>query len=303
MADHACQSFCVRDPMAALLRLAGKFAILSRPILITGEPGTGKTFLARWIHEMSGRPGGFISLHCRELALDTGMAELFGHTAGAFTGATRDRKGLLETHNRGTVSLEEIGIATAAVQEKLLKPLEDRNLRRMGEDRPRLLDVRIIATTNEDLGAALAKGTLRADLLDRCGPFRLAVPPLRERREEILPLARYFIARAAAECGRPVPRLMPDAIRALRDAPWPGNVRQLDQDCAYAVVMEDEGRPITAGSLPPLGDGAPPSRPRLTLETVREMVAGAGGNVARAARENGWSERQLRRVLGAATNG
>jgi DNA-binding NtrC family response regulator len=283
--------------MAGVLALAAKFAILPRPLLITGEPGTGKTRLARRIHELSGRPGGFMSLGCRVLALETGMAELCGHTTGAFTGAVRDRKGLLETHNRGTLSLEELGIATEAVQEMLLQVLEDGNVRRLGDDRSRPLDVRFIATTNEDLEAALAKGTLRADLLDRFGPFRLAVPPLRERREEILPLARHFIARAAAECGRLVPRLMPDAIRALRDAAWVGNVRELNKACAYAVAVEDEGRPITAASLPPLGDGAPRSRPRLTLETVREMVDRAGGNVARAARENGWSERQLRRVL------
>ena len=299
MADHAWQSYCVRDPMAAVLRLAAKFAILARPILITGEPGTGKTHLARRIHELSGRRGGFMSLGCQVLALETGMAELCGHTAGAFTGAVRDRKGLLETHNHGTLSLEELGIAPLPVQEKLLQLLEDGMVRRLGDDRSRPLDVRFVATTNEDLGAAVAKGALRADLLDRFGPFRLAVPPLRERREEILPLARHFIARAAAACSRPAPTLMPDAIRALRGAHWAGNVRELELACAYAVAVEDAGRPITAASLPPLGGHPPRPRPRLTLETVRGMVASAGGNVARAARENGWSDRQLRRVLGA----
>ena len=297
MADHAWQSPCVQSPMSAVLALAAKFAVLSRPILITGEPGTGKTLLARRIHELSRRLGAFLSLHCRALALDTGMAELCGHTKGAFTGAMGDRKGLLETHHGGTLCLEEIGIATAEVQEKLLQPLEDRNVRRLGEDRTRPLDVRMIATTNEDLAAALVRGSFRADLLDRFGPFRLAVPPLRERREEILPLARHFLERAAAECGRPVPRLMPDAIRALRAAPWPGNVRQLEQACAYAVAMEEPGRPITAGSLPVWEDHAAPGRGRLTLEVARRLVGGEGGNLARAARKSGWSERQLRRVL------
>jgi DNA-binding NtrC family response regulator len=294
MADQPWQWFGLSPSQGRLRHEAELFAATPWPILITGERGTGKTALARVIHCLSGREGAFTKQCAPEFATDTGIAELHGHSAGAFTGAVRDRKGLLESANRGTFFLDEIGVASPGLQQLLLRLLEDPEVRRMGDDRPRPLGVRFIAATNEDLEAAIQEGRFRFDLLDRFGYFRLKVPALRERPEEIVPLALGFL-RQAAEClGKPTPDLSPDAAELLERNPWPGNVRQLQFACRIAVTMTPAGGRITAASLP---EALQRPNGRLTTERVREWIAAENGNLSRAARKNGYTDRHLRRIL------
>ena len=295
MPEHLWQWFGEPSSRSQFRALAELFAATPWPLLLLGERGTGKTALAREMHALSRRFGAFVKQPALGLGADTAIAELQGHVAGAFTGATGSRGGLIQAAKDGTFFLDEIGIAPPALQGLFLQLLEDRDVRLMGSERTRPLNVRFIAATNEDLPAAIEGGRFRADLLDRFGEFRLEVPPLRDRRDEIIGLALLFIQRAAATLKRSPPQLDPGAARMLTNAAWPGNVRDLESACRYAVLMTPGGERITPGRLP----GSLQEEPgRLTPALVREWIAAAGGNLARAARAHGYTERHLRRVLG-----
>ncbi len=208
--------------------------------LIKGETGTGKELVARMLHYWSNRADGpFLAINCKALADGVVESELFGHEKGSFTGAIRDRAGCFERASGGTLFLDEIGEAGPDFQAKLLRVLEDGEVLRVGGSKPRKVDVRIIAATNRKLRGEVAAGRFRADLYFRLCLIPLRIAPLRERREDILPLAHHFLAFHSNDAGRPL-MLSPQAEEALLSYPWPGNVRELENVIERAVVMSGQ---------------------------------------------------------------
>ncbi len=238
--------------MRRLLELADRIAPTEATILVTGESGTGKERLARRIHGHSKRARGpFLAINCGALPESLLESELFGHKRGAFTGAASDHRGLFDAAAAGTLFLDEIGEISLAVQVKLLRALQEHTVRPVGATKDIAVDVRIIAATNRDLAAMVEAGTFRADLYYRLRVVPLELPPLRERREDILPLAREFIARVCAQnhCGPCT--LRPKTLDLLAAYHWPGNVRELENAIERAVLLA-EGQPaIDPADLPP----------------------------------------------------
>jgi DNA-binding NtrC family response regulator len=218
-------------------------------ILICGESGTGKELVARALHVDSKRAAGpFVAVNCGAFAETLLESELFGHEKGAFTGASATHKGAFERADGGTLFLDEIGDAPASVQVKLLRALEEKEVRRVGGREVFKVNVRLVSATNKDLEAMVAGGSFREDLLYRLNVVTLRVPPLRERREDIRPMADRFIARAAAENSRTVTSVKPDFYAALEAHDWPGNVRQLRNAMESAVLLSPYGV-LTAASV------------------------------------------------------
>ena len=223
--------------MQALLRLVEQVADSRIGVLLLGETGVGKEVFARAIHQASSRASGpFVEINCAALTETLLESELFGHEKGAFTSATTTKQGLIETAVGGTMLLDEIGEMPTSTQVKLLRVIEDLQLRRVGGLKPRPIDVRFIAATNVDLEAQIKLGKFRSDLFYRLNGVTFEIPPLRDRIEEIEPLALTFIRRACV-AGRPVPELAPDAVAQLKRYPWPGNVRELKHVIERAVLV------------------------------------------------------------------
>ncbi len=218
-----------------------RVARVNRPVLLMGERGTGKELAAARLHYLSGRwQGPFVTLHCAALSPSLIEAELFGHEAGAFTGATRQRLGRFESAHNGSLFLDEIGNIPLETQEKILRVVEYGSFERVGSSQPIESNVRIIGATNADLKALAARGRFRADLLDRLSFEVLFLPPLRERPEDIVLLTNHFAARMAFELGREDVPQFSDAARAVLDNyPWPGNVRELKNVVERAVYRAD----------------------------------------------------------------
>ena len=207
-------------------------------VLLTGESGVGKEVAAKWIHEHSPRKdGGFLAVNCAALPGPLLESELFGHEKGAFTGAAERRLGRFELADGGTLLLDEIGELDLALQSKLLRVLQERTFERVGASRSIRTDVRVIAATNRDLAAEVRAGRFREDLLYRLNVLPVHLPPLRDRREDIIVLADRFLAAAARRDGRAVPSLAADALQALVSYDWPGNVRELRNICERAAVL------------------------------------------------------------------
>lgn len=224
--------------MQEALELAARVAPLDTTVLVFGESGTGKEFIVRLIHDQSPRAAGpFVSINCAALTETLLESELFGHVRGAFTGAVRDKPGLFETAARGTLFLDEIGEVAPTVQAKLLRALQEREIRRVGGERTIKVDARVVAATNRDLRAAVAAGTFREDLYFRLGAFVINVPPLRERREDIPALVHDFVRRSAARANKDVVSVSPEAMTALMNYRWPGNVRELEHAIERAVIV------------------------------------------------------------------
>jgi transcriptional regulator with GAF, ATPase, and Fis domain len=203
------------------------------PVLVLGETGSGKELVARAVHALSARRGrAFVAHNCGATPDSLIESELFGHARGAFTGAVADRAGLFDAADQGTLFLDEIGDASGLLQMKLLRALQEGEARRVGDTRVRRLDVRVVSATHRGLEDAVAAGGFRADLYYRLNAVRLRLPPLRERGQDVLLLARHFIARAAASCGVDPPALAPSLTAKLLAYRWPGNVRELAKDCA-----------------------------------------------------------------------
>jgi DNA-binding NtrC family response regulator len=251
------QMILVSAAMRESLELAARVAPLDTGVLISGESGTGKEFVVRMIHEQSARTGQpLVSVNCAALTESLLESELFGHVRGAFTDAIRDKAGLFEVASAGTLFLDEVGEMSAGLQAKLLRALQEREIRRVGSETSIKASPRIVAATNRDLRAAVHAGLFREDLYYRLAAFVISVPPLRERREAIPALAREFLRRAAVRFDRDLVGIAPDAMRVLIDYGWPGNVRELEHAMERAAILASGPR-ITAAVLPPeLGPGA-----------------------------------------------
>lgn len=248
-----------RSPgMRRAFDLACRVARVDSTVLLTGESGVGKEVLARVIHERSGRSGGpFVAINGAALPEDLLESELFGHARGAFSGAASDRPGLFEAANGGTLLLDEIGEVPLGLQAKLLRALQEREVRRVGENRNRKIDVRIVAATNRDLARDVETGHFRKDLYFRLRVIEIPIPPLRERPEDVLPLAKALLVDAARRTGAKLSGFTPEAARLLLRHPWPGNVRELANAVERAVVLADGAR-VDAQDLP--DDIARPAR-------------------------------------------
>jgi two-component system response regulator HydG len=237
----------IEDPLGMIARsaamqrvvdLARRIAKVDSTVLITGESGTGKELIAHLVHDESARAAGpFIAVNCGAITESLLESELFGHARGAFTGAAQDRAGLFEAANGGTLLLDEIGDVSPGMQVKLLRVLQEREIRRVGENKSRPVNVRVMAATNRELAADIESGRFRKDLYYRLNVVQLHVPPLRSRREDTLPLARVLLADAAARLKRTVTGLSPRAADQLLRYDWPGNVRELENAMERAVAL------------------------------------------------------------------
>ena len=237
--------------MQEVLEFAARVAPLDTTVLVYGESGTGKEFIVRLIHDESPRASGpFVSVNCAALTETLLESELFGHVRGAFTGAVRDKPGLFEVAANGTLFLDEIGEVAPTVQAKLLRALQEREIRRVGGERTFKVNARVVAATNRDLRAAVTAGTFREDLFFRLGAFVITVPPLRDRREDIPPMVRDFVRRAAERMKKDVKTVSADAMTALMNYGWPGNVRELEHAIERAVILA-QGTTIRVRELPP----------------------------------------------------
>jgi two-component system nitrogen regulation response regulator GlnG len=236
--------------MQEVFKAIGRLSRSSMTVLITGESGTGKELVARALHDNSPRAAGpFIALNTSAIAAELLESELFGHEKGAFTGATERRIGRFEQANGGTLFLDEIGDMSLALQTRLLRVLAESEFFRVGGQTPIRVDVRVIAATHQDLGQGAATGRFREDLYHRLNVMRIEVPPLRQRREDIRELSRFYLEQAANELGVATKTLSADAIEALQRYDWPGNVRELVNVCRRLTVTA-AGREIVAHDLP-----------------------------------------------------
>ncbi len=302
---------CRSHAMARVVRLVESLQHSEASVLITGESGTGKEVLARLIHAHSPRRSGpFVAVNVAALPGELLESELFGHVRGAFTGATRDRLGRFEAASRGTLFLDEVGDLPLHLQVKLLRVLQEHSYERVGDNELRRVDARIIAATNRDLRAAVSDGTLREDLYYRLRVFPIVLPPLRERREDIEPMARALLSRVGTRSGRSL-RFSPETLRALLSYAWPGNVRELENALEYAATVA-RGQTLQPEDLPPemLRDPshaqAPahrgprtPQPPRLQAPEADGAAPDAERAAIRAALDaNRWARAETARALG-----
>ena len=239
------------EQMQNVFKLIGQLSASDATALITGESGTGKELVARAIYSHSRRSGqAFLAINCAAIPENLLESELFGHERGAFTGATSQRIGKFEQCNRGTIFLDEIGDMTLATQTKILRVLQSGTFERVGGNQPVKVDVRVIAATNKPLETAVAHKEFREDLFYRLNVVRIALPPLRERKEDIRLLVNYFLKKFAQEQGQPPKSISPDALSLLEGYHWPGNVRELENVMRRALVVT-KGDAILPSNLPP----------------------------------------------------
>jgi len=290
----------------ALVAQLPRVAASGLPVLLLGETGTGKELVARAVHALSPRRRQpFVAQNCGATPDTLIESELFGHARGAFTGAVQDRPGLFEAAEGGTLLLDEIGDASPLLQMKLLRVLQEGESRRIGEARPRRVDVRIVAATHQPLEDAVARGRFRADLFFRLAAVRVRLPALRERGRDVLLLARHFLARAAVNAGTPPPEIAPELAERLVAYRWPGNVRELANGCAFAVGVAGARTRVGPEHWPdaPFAD-AVAEREGLHAETraleerrLRETLRRTHGNKTQAARALGLSRQGLLKKL------
>jgi two-component system response regulator HydG len=309
--------------MQRVYRLAMGVAPTVSTVLILGESGTGKELTARAIHQHSARaPGPFVAVNCSAIPVTLLESELFGHVRGAFTGATSTREGLFEAAHRGTLFLDEVGDLPPTAQVKLLRALQEGEIKRVGSDETRTVDVRVLAATNVDLRRKVTAGEFREDLFYRLNVVAIRLPALRERREDIPLLAMHFLKKYTVRLGKDVTSLAPEAMRLLQQHPWPGNVRELENAIEYAIVFCREGT-ITSEDLPfeqptlvvtePLGRATGVVLPGGIVELpykeakqaaltafetayFRALLERTGGNVSQAAREAQLDRSNFRRA-------
>ncbi len=292
--------------MRRLKDIIAKVAPTGCPVLIEGESGTGKELVAAAIHRLSPRARGpFIPVNCSAIPADLIESELFGHVRGAFTGAVSDSSGLFRSANDGSLFLDEIVELPTTLQAKLLRVLQDMEVRPVGSTKSIPVDVRVVAATNRDLEQAMAQGALRQDLYYRLDVVRVSLPPLRERREDIPALVHHFIRRFNAKLRRTVRGISPEALAALVTHDFPGNVRELENivERAFAMGVRDQ---ITLADLPTLGrapvvaiadEGSVPKLEQVERELIFKALAVFNDDKAAAAEALGISRRTIYRRL------
>ncbi len=288
-------------PMRAALDLVARVAEHNTTVLITGESGTGKEVIARAIHRASPRAARpFVGINCAAIPESLLESELFGHVRGAFTGATADKAGLFDQANGGTLLLDEIGEMPVGLQSKLLRVLQEGEIRRVGDQKTRKVDVRVLAATARNLAAEAAAGRFREDLFYRLNVVAIELPPLRQRREDIAPLARHFVARLAQRFGRPL-TLSDATVTWLEQQEWRGNVRELENAIERAVVLTDrnELEPGDFRAVPRSTHHAPPTGTLSDVveaaetQAISDALKAVDGNRREAAKRLGVSLRTL----------
>ncbi len=294
------------NSMRRVIDLARRVAKVDSALLIMGESGTGKERIARVVHDESIRASGpFIAVNCGAITETILESELFGHARGAFTGAVRDRPGLFEAANGGTILLDEIGEISTGMQVKLLRVLQEREIRRVGENKSRPVNARVIASTNRELADDIETGRFRRDLYYRLNVIQLHVPPLRNRREDILPLARVLLADAAERLRRPLSQLSPHAADQLLQYQWPGNVRELENAMERAVALA-AGNRIETDDLPeevrkaiplPLATHPIKALDEVEMDYILAVLELNGGNQTRTSEQLGIGSATLYRKL------
>jgi DNA-binding NtrC family response regulator len=294
------------EKMQAVLALVERVAPTNSTVLIGGESGVGKDLIARAIHEHSRRASGpFIKINSTAIPETLLESELFGYEKGAFSGATTSKPGKFELADKGTLFLDEIGDIPGAIQVKLLRVLQEREFERLGGTKTLKVDVRLIAATNRDLRAALEEGTFREDLYYRLNVVAIDIPPLRDHKEDIPPLADFFVRKFGLESNKPIEGITPGALKLLTDYHWPGNVRELQNIIERGVTLS-AGDKLDVGDIhldsPPQRSAAGPTAlipAGMTMEQweeemIREALRQAGGNKSQAARAVGLSRNALR---------
>jgi DNA-binding NtrC family response regulator len=290
--------------MEEIIRRAERVAETKSTVLITGETGTGKELIARAIHNRSAqRDMPLIKVNCAAIPESLLESELFGHVKGAFTGALTTKKGKFALADGGTIFLDEIGTMTPALQSKLLRVLQEREFEPLGSERSERVDLRVIAATNRDLRQMVADGKFQEDLFYRLNVIPIALPPLRDRREDVPPLVEHFVQKHAQRTGRRIERIEDAALDVLKQYDWPGNVRELENTIERAVVLSS-GPVITAGAVSVIGapasqmSGLPSLKLRMNIEwvereTIRRALEIARGVKKEAAELMGISQRAL----------
>ncbi len=266
-----------------ILEEVSQVAPLEKPVLIVGERGTGKELIAARLHFLSNRwEGEYVKMNCAAISDSLLETELFGHEAGAFTGATKTHKGRFERAHGGTLFLDELATTSALVQEKLLRVIEYGEFERVGGNRTLYCDVRLVAATNEDLPALAADGKFRHDLLDRLAFDVITLPPLREREDDILLLAEHFAVSMAQELGHELfPGFSPEARETLKAYRWPGNVRELKNVVERAVYRHDEDTPVEDIVFDPFASPFRPAEAASSTDNGTEDPARGGDHPAR----------------------
>jgi len=249
-ADKTAAAIGEESGLAGIFSSLDRVALSDLPVLVQGESGTGKELVARAIHDRSNRQGrSFIAVNCAAMSEQLLESELFGHVQGAFTGADRARRGLFEEAHTGTLFLDEIGDISPGLQVRLLRVLQEQEVRPVGANLGRKVDVRIIAATHRDLATLVREGSFRDDLYFRLNVLPLTVPPLRNRREDIPELTAYFMERYCSKAGRPVPHITSDALRMLVQAGWPGNVRELRNVIERSLTLAADTEVLDADDI------------------------------------------------------
>ncbi len=296
-------------PMLSLYKQIAQVARTEAAVLLVGESGCGKELAARKIHDLSRRASmPYVPVNCATLAEGILESELFGHERGAFTGAHSSRRGVFEEANGGTIFLDEIGDVPAKMQAQLLRVLQEGEVRRVGGAAAIRVDVRVVAATNRDLASEVASGRMREDLYYRLNVVAVRVPPLRDRGDDIIELARHFLVRHAVQFGRAVPEMSPEAVAVIRAYPWPGNVRELENALARAVALsphsvilpedlpDEVARGIaTSGSAAIDGDW--PTLKVLEERYIQKVLEHVQENRTHAANVLGMDRRTLQRLL------
>jgi len=290
-------------PMQDVFKKVAKIALTDISVLISGETGTGKELIAREIHTRSPRARGpFVSINCGAIPENLLESELFGHVKGSFTGAVANKLGKFHAADKGTLFLDEIGEMPLALQVKILRALQERVVQRVGDTRQESVDIRVLAATNRDLETEIKAGRFREDLYYRLNVVNVHLPPLRERGDDILVIARYLLARYAPEYGNRVKGFSPNAIVAMRKYRWPGNIRELENRLKKAIVLTEkaligpEDLDLKPEDLPPILPLAD-AKEKFQRDYINEILALNGGNRTKTARDLGVDPRTIFRHL------
>jgi two-component system response regulator HydG len=292
------------EPMKQVFGAIAKASQSLATVLLTGESGTGKELVARAIHYASPRASSpFVPINCAAIPSELVESELFGHIKGAFTGAIDSRAGFFQTADGGTIFLDEISETTPALQAKLLRVLEDKEVTMVGDTRSRKVDVRILTATNKDLYGLVKKGLFREDLFFRLSVITMVIPPLKDRGDDMLFLVGHFANKFARELDKPAPQFTKEALQALRNYAWPGNVRELENLIQRLIVMLDTEQ-IDISDLPshmrfaaPRESGLNRTLAEVEIDYIRKVLENVGGNKSRASEILGIDRKTLREKL------